>query len=125
MCSVDSSAIVAGLLKWLIRIVVLLVAFDALGLTGVSELLRQLHVPTLILAWEDDTAHPVSTATELADTLPDVRDLVICTPDDISKWELALGGFVADIVSLQKVGRQVARSKRGPAKRKRAAGAAS
>ena len=52
MGDADPSALVAGLVKWLIRIVVLLVAFDALGLTGVSELLRQLllWIPNLIVA---------------------------------------------------------------------------
>jgi hypothetical protein len=52
MGSADPSALVAALLKWLIRIVVLLVAFDALGLTGVSDLLRQLllWIPNLIVA---------------------------------------------------------------------------
>ena len=52
MGSADPAAIVAGLIKWLIRIVVLLVAFDALGLTGVSDLLRQLllWIPNLIVA---------------------------------------------------------------------------
>jgi hypothetical protein len=52
MGDADPSALVANLLKWLIRIVVLLVAFDALGLSGVSELLRQLllWIPNLIVA---------------------------------------------------------------------------
>lgn len=52
MGDADPSALVAGMVKWLIRIVVLLVAFDALGLTGVSELLRQLllWIPNVIVA---------------------------------------------------------------------------
>ena len=52
MGDADPSALVAGAVKWLIRIVVLLVAFDALGLSGVSELLRQLllWIPNLIVA---------------------------------------------------------------------------
>jgi hypothetical protein len=52
MGSADPAALVAALLAWLIRIVVLLVAFDALGLTGVSELLRQLllWIPNLVVA---------------------------------------------------------------------------
>jgi 3-oxoadipate enol-lactonase len=62
-------------------------------------LLRQLQIPTLILAWEDDTAHPVSTAEELSDTLPDVRDLVVCHPGDISEWETALVKFVKQIAA--------------------------
>lgn len=58
------------------------------------DALRELDVPTLILAWEDDTAHPVSTAEELANTLPDVRDLVVCHPGDVGDWEPAMVDFV-------------------------------
>ncbi len=87
-------------------------------------LLRQLQVPTLILAWEDDVAHPVSTATELADTLPDVRGLVICQPDDISEWESALAEFVQDIAAAESVTRRPARKKRVVGKRKRGMAAA-
>ena len=81
--------------------------------------LRQLQVPALILAWEDDTAHPVSTATELADTLPDVHGLVICQPDDISEWESALVEFVKHIAATPSVTRRPARKKRVVGKRRR------
>ena len=84
-----------------------------------KALLRQLQVPALILAWEDDAAHPVSTATELADTLLDVRGLVICHPDDISEWEPALADFVRQIAATQAVTRRPARKKRVAHKRKR------
>jgi 3-oxoadipate enol-lactonase len=87
-------------------------------------LLQQLRVPTLILAWEDDTAHPVSTATELADTLPDVHGLVICQPDDISEWQSALVEFVKHIAATLSVTRRPARKKRVVGKRKRARAAA-
>jgi 3-oxoadipate enol-lactonase len=87
-------------------------------------LLRQLQVPTLILAWEDDVAHPVSTATALADTLPDVRGLVICQPDDISEWQSALAEFVKEIAATQSVTRRPARKKRVVGKRKRGMAAA-
>lgn len=48
----DPAEIVAGIVKWLIRIVVLLVAFDLLGLPAVSEVLREflLWLPNLIVA---------------------------------------------------------------------------
>ena len=48
----DSSMLVAMLVKWLIRIAVLLVAFDVLGLPGVSDVLRQLllWIPNLVVA---------------------------------------------------------------------------
>ena len=49
---VDASAAVAGVFKWLIRFVVLLVAFDALGLPAISDVLRQflIWLPNLIVA---------------------------------------------------------------------------
>lgn len=48
----DPAEVVAGIVKWLIRIVVLLVAFDLLGLPAVSEVLREflLWLPNLIVA---------------------------------------------------------------------------
>jgi hypothetical protein len=48
----DPSGVVAGVVKWLVRIVVLLVAFDLLGLPAVSEVLREflLWLPNLIVA---------------------------------------------------------------------------
>jgi mechanosensitive ion channel-like protein len=49
---IDSVGIIAGLVKWLVRIVVLLVAFDTLGLPAVSDVMRQflLWLPNLIVA---------------------------------------------------------------------------
>src|SRR2546430_14764166 len=48
----DSAGLVAGLVKWLVRIVVLLVAFDVLGLPAVSDVMRQLllWLPNLVVA---------------------------------------------------------------------------
>jgi hypothetical protein len=48
----DASAVVAAVVKWLVRIVVLLVAFDLLGLPAVSDVLRSflLWLPNLIVA---------------------------------------------------------------------------
>ncbi|MEZ5502386.1 MAG: alpha/beta hydrolase [Halioglobus sp.] len=74
--------------------------------------LRQLQVPTLILAWEDDMAHPLSTARALADTLPDVRGLVVCDPVDIEAWEAALTAFVQDIAATPAANRRPVRRKR-------------
>jgi pimeloyl-ACP methyl ester carboxylesterase len=82
----------------------------ALGGAARSDLadrsrLRKLDIPTLILAWEDDTAHPVSTATELANTLPDVRGLVVCHPSDVREWEPALTAFVKQTASRKRLTR--------------------
>src|SRR5687767_10938754 len=49
---IDPVGIVAGVVKWIVRIVVLLVAIDALGLPAVSDVMRQLllWLPNLIVA---------------------------------------------------------------------------
>ena len=48
----DAAGIVAGLVKWIVRIVVILVAFDVLGLPAVSDVMRQflLWLPNLVVA---------------------------------------------------------------------------
>jgi hypothetical protein len=49
---IDSVGIVAGIVKWIVRIVVLLVAFNTLGLPAVSDVMRQflLWLPNLVVA---------------------------------------------------------------------------
>ena len=49
---IDSVGIVAGIVKWIVRVVVLLVAFDTLGLPAVSDVMRQLllWLPNLVVA---------------------------------------------------------------------------
>jgi hypothetical protein len=48
----DPAGLVAGLVKWIVRVVVLLVAFDVLGLPAVSDVMRQLllWLPNLVVA---------------------------------------------------------------------------
>lgn len=48
----DSSGFVAGVVKWIVRLVALVVAFDALGLPAVSQVLREflLWLPNLLVA---------------------------------------------------------------------------
>lgn len=89
-----------------------------------KSLLRKLRIPTLILAWEDDTAHPVSTATKLAGTLPDVRALVVCDPSDTREWEVALLRFIRQIASSQRNTRRPMRRKSAVDARKRRRAAA-
>ena len=96
----------------------------ALGGAALSDMpppaeLRALDIPTLILAWEDDTAHPVSTAAVLADTLPDVRGMVLCHPGDIREWGLALTSFVKDIAGKAPAQRYPVHGRRSPRKPKR------
>ena len=49
---IDSVGIIAGIVKWIVRVVVLLVAFDELGLPAVSDVMRQLllWLPNLVVA---------------------------------------------------------------------------
>jgi hypothetical protein len=49
---IDSVGILAGIVKWIVRVVVLLVAFDTLGLPAVSDVMRQLllWLPNLVVA---------------------------------------------------------------------------
>ena len=48
----DSSGVIAGIVKWFIRLIFLVAAFDALGLPAVSVVLQQflLWIPNLIVA---------------------------------------------------------------------------
>lgn len=48
----DAAGFLAGIVKWFIRIIAMVVAFDALGFPAVSEFLRQvlLWIPNLIVA---------------------------------------------------------------------------
>jgi hypothetical protein len=48
----DASGMLAGLAKWFMRLIVLVVAFDALGLPAVSQVLQQLllWLPNLVVA---------------------------------------------------------------------------
>ncbi len=77
--------------------------------------LAQLDVPALILAWEDDPAHPLSTAEALAATLPNVRDMVVCHPTDLANWQPALLDFVRQ---------SAAGKRRRPSRARREAGGA-
>ena len=48
----DSSAVIATVVKWFVRLIALVVAFDALGLPAVSDVLRQLllWLPNVVVA---------------------------------------------------------------------------
>ncbi len=50
--SMDSSGVLAAVVKWFIRLIALVVAFDALGLPAVSDVLRQLllWLPNVVVA---------------------------------------------------------------------------
>ncbi|MCF8606433.1 alpha/beta hydrolase [Gordonia sp. HY442] len=54
-----------------------------------------LTVPTTVLAWTDDPAHPLSTAQTLVETLPDASLTVAQTPADLERWPSILHDDVA------------------------------
>jgi pimeloyl-ACP methyl ester carboxylesterase len=58
------------------------------------ERLRQLKMPTLILAWGDDPVHPLSTARLLAATLPHAELMIAKTGNDPWQWGEQLQRFI-------------------------------
>lgn len=50
-----------------------------------AELTRVTH-PTLLLPWDTDPGHPVSTAERLADALPNATLQIARTPDEVRGW---------------------------------------
>lgn len=59
------------------------------------EEVARIRVPTTVLAWTDDPAHPLSTAEELARLLPAARLAVASTPAEVHRWPDALREDVA------------------------------
>ncbi|WP_052847223.1 alpha/beta fold hydrolase [Streptomyces avicenniae] len=57
------------------------------------EALAAVRVPTLVLAWADDPVHPVSTAEQLAELLPDARLHVSPDAADIRTWGERIAAF--------------------------------
>jgi len=74
--------------------------------------LENLDVPTLILAWEHDMAHPVSTATALAESLPNVHSLNIANPHEIPDWTPVLCEFLGRLNSPKRDGDGVKKQRR-------------
>ncbi|MDY7101536.1 MAG: alpha/beta fold hydrolase [Actinomycetota bacterium] len=61
------------------------------------DAVRAIAVPTLILAWTGDPAHPVSTAEQLAELLPDARLSIATTADELGRWTEQALTFLDDI----------------------------
>lgn len=60
------------------------------------EALRRLHQPTLILAWDTDPGHPVSTAEALADLLPNAQLEVAATLLSVLEWPDRVSRFLEE-----------------------------
>jgi pimeloyl-ACP methyl ester carboxylesterase len=74
-------------------------AFRGAALSDLPPLERcaSLHMPTLILAWRNDSAHPVSVATRLAEAMPKARLEVAENDIDVRLWPGKVKGFMAEI----------------------------
>lgn len=59
------------------------------------EQLATLDVPTTVLAWVGDPAHPLSTAQTLVELLPDASLQVARTPQDVRAWPAVLARDIA------------------------------
>jgi 3-oxoadipate enol-lactonase len=59
------------------------------------EAVARIDVPTTVLAWVDDPAHPMSTAESLAALMPNAALIVAHTPADVESWPKLLSQDVA------------------------------
>ncbi|MGB3185451.1 MAG: alpha/beta hydrolase [Ornithinimicrobium sp.] len=59
------------------------------------EAIANLQVPTLLLCWAGDPAHPVSTARRLSQLLPQHRLEVAHTPADTATWPVLVAEHLA------------------------------
>jgi len=60
------------------------------------EALASLDVPTLVLAWRGDPAHPVVTAERLGELLPRVDVQIADGMDDVKGWSRAIRRFLEE-----------------------------
>lgn len=58
----------------------------ALSDLPLRERLAAIDVPVTVLAWVDDPAHPVSTAEQMAASLPNATLEVAAMPSDVARW---------------------------------------
>lgn len=62
-----------------------------------SDLVAAIDVPTMILAWTEDPAHPLSTAQSLHDLIAGSRLVVAATPADLATWPERLHQQVVEV----------------------------
>ena len=58
------------------------------------EAIAGIEVPVLVLAWSDDTGHPVSTAERLGELLPRAEVHVATSPAGVATWPDTLATFL-------------------------------
>lgn len=61
------------------------------------DLVAEIAVPTLILAWSGDPGHPVSTAEELDRLIVDTRLHIATTAAELATWSERIADFVTEI----------------------------
>lgn len=61
------------------------------------ELIERIEAPALVLAWQDDPGHPMSSAEALAELLPDARLQVARCLADIRAWPEVVRAFLAEV----------------------------
>jgi hypothetical protein len=54
-------------------------------------------MPALILAWEDDPGHPLSSAEEFARLLPNSRLVIAKNMDDVLTWTRDIRTFIGNL----------------------------
>lgn len=63
------------------------------------ESLRAVAAPALVLAWEGDPAHPLSTAERLGELLPHAELRVARSEDDVHGWSASISAFLGSLPS--------------------------
>jgi 3-oxoadipate enol-lactonase len=61
------------------------------------EALRQIRRPTLVLAWETDPGHPLSSARLLAHHVRGSRLAVASTSREVRRWPEAAASFLREV----------------------------
>lgn len=59
------------------------------------DAVAEIRLPTLILAWAGDPVHPLSTATELAELIPDAELYIAETAPQLATWTARIAAFVS------------------------------
>ena len=58
------------------------------------DAVADIDAPTLILAWTGDPVHPVDSAEQLHELIPDARLTIASTPADLATWTDLVADFV-------------------------------
>jgi pimeloyl-ACP methyl ester carboxylesterase len=59
--------------------------------------LKAITMPTLILAWTDDPAHPVFSAEEIASLVPNAQISIAQNADDAARWTQQIHDFITNL----------------------------